>query len=102
MSTGGGRTPGHPLIGRQRRLLVALRGGVAALALLAVGGLLLPGDARTWSATAVLVALIGTPTVRVAWLGARWLRRGDLRFAAVAVAVLAVLATAAVVALSGG
>ncbi|MGY6499558.1 MAG: DUF1634 domain-containing protein [Acidimicrobiales bacterium] len=89
---------GHPLIGRQRHLLVALRVGVAMVALLAVAGLFLPGEAGRWASTGVVVALIAIPTLRVTWLAVRWIRRGDRRFAAVALAVLGVLGLAGVIA----
>jgi hypothetical protein len=48
-----------------------------------------------WAAVAVLLVV---PLIRVAWLAIRWFRRGDLRFALVALGVLAVVATGALLA----
>jgi len=65
----------------------------------ALAGLLLPdpvGEAA--SATAVSV-VVGAPLVRVAWLAARWYRRGDRRYAAVAGALLLIVGSGAVLAL---
>lgn len=88
-----GPGPGrHPLIGRQSVLVRALRWlGLAAWAL-AIGGVLLPGDAGRVSAVALVVLLIAAPIFRIAWLCVRWVRRGDPKFALLA-AVLIVIVT---------
>ena len=91
-----GPGPGpHPLIGRQTLLVQALKVlGVAAW-VLALAGLLLPGDLGRAAAGALVALLVAAPVARVAWLCVRWIRRGDPRFA-----VLAGLLV--VIALSGG
>lgn len=85
-----------PLVGRQRRLVLALQVvfGVAVAA--SVGALALPGHAGDIAGTIMVVVLVGAPALRIAWLVQRWLRRGDLRFAAAAVALLGVLLVAVV------
>jgi hypothetical protein len=75
-------------------------GALAALGL-GVLGATLPGRAGTVTATAAVAVVVGIPLARVAWLGVRWLRVGDQRFAAVAVALLAVVGAGVVVAASG-
>ena len=76
------------------RLLVVLLGLLSFLALLT---LLLPPPAEERFAVATVALLLAMPVVRVAWLGVRWWRLGDRRFALVAAALLAVVALAAVV-----
>jgi hypothetical protein len=68
-----------------------LRVGTAAALVLGVLGAVLPGDAGTATATAAVGVVAGVPLVRVAWLAARWARKGDVRFAGLAVALLAVI-----------
>jgi len=99
----GGLDPGYPAgagprLRRQQvltRVLVVVACVVAALAVAAV----VAGAAQTapWLGTATVVALIAAPVVRVVWLGVRWLRLGDRRFAAVCGALLVIMAVAAVV-----
>ena len=67
----------------RRVLLVA-----AVLALVTV---LLPAEYGRWTGGALVVVLVGAPLFRVAWFAARWVRRGDRRYAAVAFGVLAVV-----------
>lgn len=75
-----------------------LRGGAAAAFVLGVLGATLPDDAGTATATAAVAVVVGLPLARVAWLGVRWARKGDARFAALAGALLVVVATGAAVA----
>lgn len=89
----------HPLVGRQRQLVAFLRGALVLALLLALGGVVLPGDAGRYSGVALVAILVAVPVVRVAWLLVRWVRRGDPRFAAAAAALLAVVAVGAVAAL---
>jgi hypothetical protein len=65
----------------------------------ALVGLLLPdpvGEAASAMAVAVVIA---APLIRVAWLAVRWYRRGDVRYAAVAVSLLLVVAAGSLIAL---
>lgn len=76
---------------RERQLVLArfLRAaGVLSFVLAVVG--LVPGTAGRLGRGALLAMLVGTPLVRALWLAIRWARRGDLRFASVAVAVVAI------------
>ena len=79
------------------RLLVAF--AIAAL-VLGVLGATLPDDAGTATATAAVGVVIAAPLVRVAWLSGRWLRKGDVRFAALAVVLLGVVGTGVAIALA--
>ena len=85
-----------PMVGLHR-LLVAC--AVAAL-VLGVLGAALPDDAGTATATAAVSVVVAAPLVRVAWLSGRWMRKGDVRFAALAVVLLAVVGTGVLVALA--
>ena len=78
-------TPHDPRAGRQRRLARFLRVGAAATFVLAAAALFLPGEAGRMGGILVVVVLVAVPLVRLAWLGRRWLRKGDRRFALVAV-----------------
>lgn len=69
-----------------------------------VAGLLsavLPGDAGTAVATAVVAAVIATPLLRVAWLVHRWRQEQDRRFTVVGLALLGVIALGAALAALG-
>lgn len=76
--------PPDPKAGRQRRLSRFL--GVAGTAVLAAAGaaLVLPGRAGELAGGAAVALLVAVPLARLAWLGQRWVRRGDVRFALVA------------------
>lgn len=89
----------HPLIGRQRHLIVFLRFAYAVALTLALAAVLLPGDAGIAAGVALMTTLIAAPALRVTWLATRWVHRRDLRYAGVAVALLAVMAAGAVAAL---
>lgn len=89
-SAGSDHPVAQPLAGRQRRLVLLLEIGVGLAAILAVAGLVLPGQAGRIAAQVFLGVLIATPLVRVAWLTVRWLNRRDIRFAIVGLGVLLV------------
>lgn len=89
----------HPLVGRQRHLIVFLRAAYAVALLLAVAAVVLPGDAGTAAGVGLIATLVATPALRVGWLVARWVRRRDVRFATVAAGLLAVMAAGALAAL---
>jgi hypothetical protein len=94
-----GAGPGpHPLVGRQAALARALWVvGIAAWCL-AGAGVVLPGRAGEIAATALVVVLIAAPVGRVAWLAARWIHRGDPKFAAVAIGLIVIVLSGALVA----
>ena len=81
---------------RRRQLVLArfLRVAGALSLVLAVAGLV-PGDAGRIARGLLLAMLIATPLVRALWLALRWARRGDVRFASVAIAVVAITCTGA-------
>lgn len=91
-------TPKDPKEGRQARLLVVLRAAIFLVLVFAVIGAVAPEpwDSRAARTTAFLLVLF--PVGRVAWLGVRWLRKGDLRYATVALVLLLVVGAAAVAA----
>ncbi|MDZ7731719.1 MAG: TSUP family transporter [Acidimicrobiia bacterium] len=85
-----------PRRARQRLLLHFLRATVALVAVLAATAVVLPAPTGRTVAVGMVLLLVTVPVVRIAWLGLRWFRRGDARFAVAAAALLAVVATAAV------
>jgi hypothetical protein len=87
--------------GRSRHpgLARALRTTTVLTLALALAGSTIGGDVGTAAGTAMVALLIAAPTGRVAWLGVRWFRKGDRRFALRAAALVAVVAGAAGVAL---
>lgn len=82
---------------RRRVLVRALVVLTIALAVLALLTVVLPPPVEEPLAIATVALLLAIPVVRVAWLGLRWWRLGDRRFALVAAALLGVVALAAVV-----
>ena len=74
----------------------------AALAALALGvlGAALPGSSGIACATAAVAVVVAAPLVRVTWLCGRWLGKGDVRFAALAGVLLAVVGTGMAIALA--
>ncbi len=72
-------------------LVNLLRVGAAAALGLGLLGATVPGDAGIALATAAVAAVVALPLLRVAWLAVRWARKDDLRFAGLAVALLAVV-----------
>jgi hypothetical protein len=96
-------SPVDPKEGRFDRAANLLRVAAIAVVVLCACSLLVHarepdaalGDQLAWAAVAVLLVV---PLLRVAWLGVRWLRRGDVRFALVALGVLLVVATGALLA----
>ncbi len=93
-----GGTPADPKSGRQARLLVVLRTGITLVLAAATVGALAPEPWGTGAAKATAVMLVAFPVGRVAWLGVRWLRKGDTRYATVALLLLLVVATGAIAA----
>lgn len=81
-----GPTPHDPRAERFAGLLVALRVERIVIALLAVAAIVLPGAtiAEVLGAM-VLIGVIASAPLRVAWLAQRWLRKGDRLYGALAV-----------------
>lgn len=76
---------------------VALRWITRLVVVLTGVGLVVPGDAGRSIAWLVALTLIAVPVLRVLWLGARWFRRGDRRYAAAADLLAVVVLTGAVI-----
>jgi hypothetical protein len=84
---------------RYERMVQALR-LFSRLALgAALAGLLLPDPAGTVASALAVAVVVAAPLFRVAWLAARWYRRGDRRYAAVAVGLLLIVGCGCVLAL---
>lgn len=83
---------------RFSRLSIWLRRAVLLVAVLAVLTLLLPVDAAEKLGVVLVCLLIALPLARVLWFVQRWVRRGDLRFAAIAAGVLLVVGVGALLA----
>ena len=83
---------------RFSRLSIWLRRAVLLVAVLAAITLLLPVAAAEKLGTVLVCLLIALPLARVLWFVQRWVRRGDLRFAAIAAGVLLVVGVGALLA----
>jgi hypothetical protein len=77
-----------------------LQGSAAVALVLGIAGAVLPGDAGIVAATGAVTVVVAAPLVRLLWLAGRWARKGDVRFAALAVVLLAVVATGAAISLA--
>ncbi len=80
-----------PRPGRYQRLSDLMGRVLLVAAVLALVTVLLPAEYGRWTGGALVLVLIGAPLYRVAWFAARWVRRGDRRYAAVAIGVLTVV-----------
>lgn len=78
-------TPADPRSTRQARLSVFLLAGAVATFAVGVAALVLPDRAGAICGAAMVGLLVAVPLLRLGWLGTRWLRKGDRRFALVAV-----------------
>ena len=76
-----------------------LREATVAVGVLAALALVVPGDSARILAVLALLILGLVPLVRLAWLGLRWARRGDRRFAWLPAAILGVVAVGFLVSL---
>jgi predicted PurR-regulated permease PerM len=83
---------------RFSRLSIWLRRAVLLVALLAALTLLLPVAAAEKLGAVLVCLLIALPLARVLWFVQRWVRRRDLRFAAVGAGVLLVVGIGALLA----
>ena len=88
--------PPDPKEGRQARLVLFLRGALAVAALLAVTALATSDELSDNAARYMTALLVAVPLARVAWLGLRWLGKGDVRFALVAALLLTIIGAAGV------
>lgn len=80
----------------------ALRWITRVVVMLTILGLAVRDDVGRSIAWLVALTLIVTPVLRVLWLGARWFRRGDRRYASAAdLLAVVVLGGAVVTALLG-
>ncbi len=99
----GGSTRGHVphpwWPNRQAALARAGRVALVAVLVAAAVAALLPDEAGSTAGALMVALLVAAPLVRVAWLGIRWARKGDRRFALVAAGLLAVVAAGTAVAL---
>jgi hypothetical protein len=90
--------PPDPRVARQRAMALYLRVALAVSLVLGAATLAVPPDRRDNVGIVMVVVLVATPLGRVAWLGVRWLRRGDRRFALAAGTLLVVMVAGVVVA----
>lgn len=88
-----------PRFDRFRPLSRALGWALLAVAVLAVASVVLPSPVGGWAGVALVATLVVVPLARVLWLVARWVRRGDRRYASVGAGVLVVIAAGALLAM---
>lgn len=84
---------------RNEHFARVLRVPFLAVALSAALAAVVPGGAGRAAAWVTVGLLVTTPVLRVGWLGVRWWRRGDLRFAGLAGVLLLVVVAGVTVAL---
>lgn len=84
-----------------RRQAIALRWIMRVAIVLAAVSFVAPAPFDGTTATAALVLVAATPVARIGWLIFRWSQERDLRFVAVGVLLLAVVATGALVSALG-
>lgn len=100
-------TPRQPIPGgavstiRGRLQAPALTWVTRTVIVLGLVSAVLPDPAGVTVATAVVVAVVAVPPVRVAWLVHRWHQERDSRFVGVGLALLGVIATGGVLAALG-
>ena len=90
--------PFDPRAGRQRSLTAFLRLGSIAVLTTALVGTTVPGDVGRGAAVLMSGLLIAIPVVRAVWLALRWWHKGDRRFAVLALTLVALVATGALLA----
>lgn len=90
--------PPDPRQGRFDPLSSWLTAAVWAASVLALLTVIVPGRYTAIPGTALMAVVIATPLLRTGWFAVRWARRGDRRFALVAVGVLVVVAAGVVAA----
>lgn len=88
--------PLDPRADRQRRLARFLRVGVTTAFAVAVAALVTPGRLGTALGVAMVAVLVAVPLIRLGWLARRWLRKGDRRFALVALLLGLIVSAGAV------
>ncbi len=76
--------------------MLFLRLSSAVVLVMASVALCTGGELRDATSSLMLGLLVGLPITRVAWLGIRWARLGDLRYALAAGALVLLLCSAAV------
>ena len=77
---------------RQRYLQRALEVAAVVAGITAALALVVPEDVAEVAAGVTVAILVVTPVARTVWLAIRWARKGDWRFCAAAVAVVAIVA----------
>ena len=88
-----------PRFDRFRPLSNALGWALVTVTALAAASVVLPSPWGGRVGVVLVATLVVVPIARVVWLIARWIRRGDRRYAAVGIGVLVVIAVGALLAL---
>ncbi|MBM3662141.1 MAG: hypothetical protein FJW94_04500 [Actinobacteria bacterium] len=71
-----------------------------AAAVLAVAGIVLPDPVGRTCAVAAFAVVAFVPVIRIGWLGIRWWKRGDRRYASLPPAIVVVIAIGVLLALA--
>jgi low temperature requirement protein LtrA len=85
--------------GAEERVGLAISATLLVAAVLALVGVVVPGDWGTGLATAAIAIVTAIPIVRVGWLVKRWAGQRDTKYAWAAVVLLALVAVGPVIAL---
>ena len=85
--------------GAEERVGLAISGTLIVAAVLALVGVLVPGEWGTGVAAAAIVIVTAIPIVRVGWLVKRWAGQRDTKYAWAAVVLLALVAVGPIIAL---
>lgn len=98
----GDETPLHPgRVARNEHFAQVLAVPVVLLGVVALVATLAGGRVGSAAADTAVALVVAAPLLRVAWLAVRWWRRGDRRFASVALGVLGVIGVGALIAFWG-
>lgn len=84
--------------GAEERVGLAISGTLVVAAVLALVGVMVPGDRGTGLAAAAIIIVTAIPIVRVGWLVKRWVGQRDMKFAWAAVVLLALVAVGPIIA----
>lgn len=84
--------------GAEERVGLAISGTLVVAAVLALVGVMVPGNWGTGLAAIAIIIVTAIPIVRVGWLVKRWMGQHDMKYAWAAVVLLALVAVGPIIA----